>query len=178
MTSVRAALWAVSPRAAPCHRTPVQVVSVESFAQSRRSRARSRNHSSPRPNQARRCNSLRQNRLVTGQVSRPPPGRFQWPLTPAAAETTSAMTNTASPTGALPRYLQLIRKESQLRQDQADQLSREVRRINQGRQGRHGAVGERITDNTLIRVAVDLLLARAGELNGTTEDALRQSVGL
>jgi len=88
------------------------------------------------------------------------------------------MTNTASPTGALPRYLQLIRKESQLRQDQADQLSREVRRINQGRQGRHGAVGERITDNTLIRVAVDLLLARAGELNGTTEDSLRQSVGL
>jgi len=97
---------------------------------------------------------------------------------PADAETTSATMNTASPTAALPRYLQLIRKESRLRQDQADQLSREVRRINQGRQGRHGAVGERITDNTLIRVAVDLLLARAGELNGTTEDALRQSVGL
>lgn len=37
-------------------------------------------------------------------------------------------------------------------------------------------MGERITDNTLIRVAVDLLLARAGELNGTTEDSLRQSV--
>jgi len=104
---------------------------------------------------------------------------MQQPTTePAAAEATSATTNTASSTGALPRYLQLIRKESRLRQDQADQLSREVRRINQGRQGRHGAVGERITDNTLIRVAVDLLLARAGELNGTTEDSLRQSVGL
>jgi len=104
---------------------------------------------------------------------------MQQPTTePGAAEITSATTNTASPSAALPRYLQLIRKESRLRQDQADQLSREVRRINQGRQGRHGAVGERITDNTLIRVAVDLLLARAGELNGTTEDALRQSVGL
>ena len=97
---------------------------------------------------------------------------------PAGAQTASATMNTAPPTGALPRYLQLIRKESRLRQDQADQLSREVRRINQSRQGRHGAVGERITDNTLIRVAVDLLLARAEQLNGTTEDALRHSVGL
>jgi len=97
---------------------------------------------------------------------------------PADAETASATTTTASLNAGLPRYLQLIRKESRLRQDQADQLSREVRRINQSRQSRHGPVGERITDNTLIRVAVDLLLARAAELNGTTEDALRQSVGL
>jgi len=97
---------------------------------------------------------------------------------PADAETVSAMTNTPSLNAALPRYLQLIRKESRLRQDQADRLSREVRRINQSRQSRHGPVGERITDNTLIRVAVDLLLARAEELNGTTEDALRRSVGL
>ena len=97
---------------------------------------------------------------------------------PANAETASATTNTTSLNAALPRYLQLIRKESRLRQDQADRLSREVRRINQSRQSRNGPVGERITDNTLIRVAVDLLLARAEELNGTTEDALRQSVGL
>jgi len=97
---------------------------------------------------------------------------------PADGETVSAMTNTPSLNAALPRYLQLIRKESRLRQDQADRLSREVRRINQSRQSRHGPVGERITDNTLIRVAVDLLLARAEELNGTTEDALRRSVGL
>lgn len=104
---------------------------------------------------------------------------LQQPTTePAAGERPSETTNAPLPTAALPRYLQLIRKESRLRQDQADELSREVRRINQGRQGRHGAVGERITDNTLIRVAVDLLLARTGELHGTTEDELRHSVGL
>ncbi len=97
---------------------------------------------------------------------------------PANAETANSTTKTTLLNVALPRYLQLIRKESRLRQDQADRLSREVRRINQSRQSRHGPVGERITDNTLIRVAVDLLLARAEELNGTTEDALRQSVGL
>jgi hypothetical protein len=35
---------------------------------------------------------------------------------------------------------------------------------------------ERITENTLIRVAVDLLLARARKLHGLTEDELRKSV--
>ncbi len=35
---------------------------------------------------------------------------------------------------------------------------------------------ERITENTLIRVAIDLLLAHADELRGSTEDELRESV--
>ena len=39
-----------------------------------------------------------------------------------------------------------------------------------------GGEGERITENTLIRVAVDVLLGRAGRLRGTTEDELRKSV--
>jgi hypothetical protein len=39
-----------------------------------------------------------------------------------------------------------------------------------------GGEGERITENTLIRVAVDMLLGRAGKLRGTTEDELRKSV--
>jgi len=145
----------------------------------------SRRSMPPAPSTSRLRRELRAVPEVASAITQPlkpasEPGKpMQQPTTePAAAESASATTNTASLTGALPRYLQLIRKESRLRQDQADQLSREVRRINQGRQGRHGAVGERITDNTLIRVAVDLLLARAGELNGTTEDALRQSVGL
>jgi len=37
---------------------------------------------------------------------------------------------------------------------------------------------DRITDNTLIRVAVDLLLSRAGDLTGGDESLLRKSVGL
>jgi len=144
----------------------------------------SRRSMPPDPSTSRLRRELRAVPEVASAITQPlkpasEPSEPQQPTTePAAAEITSATMNTASPPAALPRYLQLIRKESRLRQDQADELSREVRRINQGRQGRHGAVGERITDNTLIRVAVDLLLARVGELNGTTEDALRQSVGL
>ena len=38
--------------------------------------------------------------------------------------------------------------------------------------------GERITENTLVRLAVDLLLANAGQLEGSTEDELRRSLGL
>jgi hypothetical protein len=76
----------------------------------------------------------------------------------------------------LPRYLQLTRKEARIRKDQANQLAEQVRRLNQARVYREGTVGERITDNTLIRVAVDLLLARVDSLSGSTEDELRNSV--
>lgn len=77
---------------------------------------------------------------------------------------------------ALPRYLRLTRKEARIREDQADRLAAEVRRLNQARKHRTGPVGERITDNTLIRVALDLLLADTARLSGTTEDELRNSV--
>ena len=73
-----------------------------------------------------------------------------------------------------PRYLQLERKELRIRVDQADELARLTRRINRSRQG----AGERITDNTLIRVAVDLLLERSAHIAGTTEDELRKSLTL
>lgn len=73
-----------------------------------------------------------------------------------------------------PRYLTLARKEARIRDDQADQLSTLTRQLNKKR----GGAGERITDNTLIRVAVDLLLQQADTLGGTTETELRKSVGL
>ena len=73
-----------------------------------------------------------------------------------------------------PRYLALTRKEARFTDDQLDELSALTRQLNKTRQGR----GERITDNTLIRVAVDLLLQRADELAGHDENELRQSVGL
>ncbi|MGH3223058.1 MAG: hypothetical protein ACRDPY_30945 [Streptosporangiaceae bacterium] len=49
-------------------------------------------------------------------------------------------------------------------------------RLRRGLNRQRGGEGERITENTLIRVAVDLLLARAGDLRGGTEDELRDSV--
>jgi hypothetical protein len=71
-----------------------------------------------------------------------------------------------------PKWQRLERKELRLRADQLDELARIRRTLNRQR----GGEGERITENTLIRVAVDMLLGRAGKLRGTTEDELRKSV--
>jgi hypothetical protein len=61
----------------------------------------------------------------------------------------------------------LERKELRIRTDQLGELTKLRGALNQRREGK----GERITENTLIRVAVDMLLDAAGELRGTTEDA-------
>jgi hypothetical protein len=73
-----------------------------------------------------------------------------------------------------PKYKQLDRKELLIWPDQITDLGLLSRRLNRAR----GGAGERLTQNTLIRVAVALLLARQGELRGTTEEELRQSLGL
>lgn len=72
------------------------------------------------------------------------------------------------------RYDRLERKETRLRPDQYSSLSELSRSLNRQRHGR----GERITENTLIRVAIDLLLTRESELAGVTEAELRISLGL
>ena len=72
----------------------------------------------------------------------------------------------------IPKWKGLERKELRLRADQLDELARLRRTLNRQRAGD----GERITENTLIRVAVDVLLTRSGRLRGTTEDELRKSV--
>jgi hypothetical protein len=66
----------------------------------------------------------------------------------------------ASPPGErpLPPYLTYVRKECRLRPDQLDALTALARRLNRERKRK----GERITENTLIRWAVDLLLERFG----------------
>jgi len=69
---------------------------------------------------------------------------------------------------ALPKYLQLERKDTRLRADQLDALSRLARRLQ-----RTGGRTERITENTLIRVAVDMLLAAGDTLAGRDEEELR-----
>lgn len=71
-----------------------------------------------------------------------------------------------------PKYQQLARVEARLWPQQQDEL-RQVRRAVLAQRT---VKDERITDNTLLRVAVDLLLAHAEELAGDTEEELRASV--
>ena len=77
-------------------------------------------------------------------------------------------------TNEVPKYLTLVRKEARLREDQLDNLTSLTRALNRKRKG----TGERITENTLIRIAVDLLLNKSDELKGITEQELRESVSL
>lgn len=71
-----------------------------------------------------------------------------------------------------PRYLEMQRVDGRIRPDQSEDLAALRRRILRGRADR----SERITDNTLLRVAVDLLLARVPELVGDTEDEMAASL--
>lgn len=101
------------------------------------------------------------------------------PQAPVAARPVRAAAREKAPVeatevGGGAHYLTFVRKETRLRADQMDILAAKVRQIN--RHKKDG--GERITDNTLIRIAVDLLLARADKLAGSTEDELRNSVSL
>ena len=82
--------------------------------------------------------------------------------------------STDLPPPGTPKYLTLERKDTRLRPGQLEELGKVTRKLNRRRKG----AGERITDNTLIRLGVDLVLARAGDLVGCTEEELRQSLGL
>jgi hypothetical protein len=63
----------------------------------------------------------------------------------------------------LPNYLTLVRKETRLRASQLEQLTILARKLNKQRQGK----GDRITENTLIRLAIDTLLNICSKLNST-----------
>lgn len=78
------------------------------------------------------------------------------------------------PAASTALFEDLVRKECRFRDDQLEDLSRSARRLQRTRL----APGPRITDNTLIRVAVDLLMSRADELQGSTEAEIRASLGL
>src|SRR3954453_6867376 len=73
---------------------------------------------------------------------------------------------------AVPKYLTLLRKEARLREDQALALARLSRQLN--RQKRKS--GERITENTLIRVAVDILLSQEDQIWGATEEEIKEAL--
>lgn len=75
----------------------------------------------------------------------------------------------------VPKYLALERKEARLRGDQVDSLASLARRVNRQKPSRGG---ERITENTLIRVAVDWLLSQEDYVGGSTEEEIRQGLGV
>jgi len=117
----------------------------------------------------------------------PPPAEVQTPeqQTPGEAEQGGRRrrpqervavppARTPAPTPRLPKYLRLERKELLIWPDQITNLSILARVLNRNR----GGAGERITTNTLIRVAAALLLSRSQDLAGTTEEELRRSLGL
>ena len=79
-----------------------------------------------------------------------------------------------APVESVPPYLRYERKEARLRTDQLTDLTLRARQLNKTKD----TDSDRITDNTLIRIAVDLLLSRADELTGGDEAALRKSLGI
>ena len=79
-----------------------------------------------------------------------------------------------SKTDEVPKFQTFARKEARLREEQLDDLTSLTRSLNRKRKGS----GERITENTLIRIAVDLLMNQSDKLEGTTEEELSASVGL
>lgn len=72
----------------------------------------------------------------------------------------------------VPMFAQLARKDARIRDDQVAALAALADAVMRRRRFK----AERITENTLIRIAIDLLLAHADRLRGSTEDELLNSV--
>lgn len=72
----------------------------------------------------------------------------------------------------VPKFLRLTRKETRVREDQYAELTELARSLMRDRI----STRERITENTLIRVAIDLLFTHREQLRGSDEDELRRSV--
>ena len=98
------------------------------------------------------------------------PARATVPPMPATAVPSEPVTPSAE--NLTPTYLRYVRKETRLREDQQNRLTLEARRLNRAKKNR----GARITENSLIRIAVDLLLAQIGDAAGDDEDAIRKSM--
>jgi len=118
-----------------------------------------------------------------GPMPAPPPrtGRPPSPILPGTESRTAVVTDlqssevTESVSTGQPKFRRLQRKETLIWPEQLERLTTLQRALNRKRPR---GEGERITENTLIRVAIDLLLSREAELAGTNEDELRLSVGL
>lgn len=142
----------------------------------------------PQPLGSRRTVSTLAGATAPEVTERPPAAPEQPAPTPAPRKATNGPQRAAqrqptpvpAPAGDRLRYDEMERKEARLREDQVAELNRLARQLaRSARRARPaGATGERITDNTLIRVAIDLLLSKAGQLRGGSEEALRRSLGL
>ena len=111
---------------------------------------------------------VRSTEVQTPEADRPKGGRR------VRAQPAVLAARTRPEVPGLPKYLRLERKELLIWPDQITNLSILARVLNRNR----GGAGERITTNTLIRVAAALLLSRSQDLAGTTEEELRRSLGL
>jgi len=98
------------------------------------------------------------------------------PRTPKPPKTVTQPRSSATKPASesVPPYLRFERKEARLRTDQLTDLTLRARQLNKTK----NAGADRITDNTLIRIAVDLLLSRSDELSGGDEATLRKSLGI
>ncbi|MFN4073760.1 MAG: ATPase [Thermus sp.] len=91
------------------------------------------------------------------------------PQAEAASPDTPTQEAPETPPPHTPKYLTYVRKECRLRPDQLDALTALARKLNRERKGK----GERITENTLIRWAVDFYLkniSESGYLAGRNND--------
>ncbi|WP_211096869.1 hypothetical protein [Arthrobacter echini] len=93
---------------------------------------------------------------------------------PQPEKSAGERTTAAEPKAAKkPSWEEMDRKEVRVYGDQVLALTTLRMKINKGKKG-----PERITDNTLIRTAIDLLLQHQDELGGVTENEIRASCGL
>jgi hypothetical protein len=104
---------------------------------------------------------------IRGQQAVVEEGEALEPMTPPALEpeieTLEPVTTQAS-RSKKPRYLTFVKKHVGLTEGQRQGLTSAARRISHAKRG-----GERITDDTLIRVAVTVLLEFGGRLEGKSE---------
>jgi hypothetical protein len=91
----------------------------------------------------------------------------------ATVRPTHGPSREVAPALLLPKYLALQRKEARLRGDQVDALASLARRMNRAKADKGG---ERITENTLIRVAVDWLLSRDEPVGASSEEEIRRGL--
>lgn len=111
----------------------------------------------------------------------PTPTTDAEPPAPAAAPTPIQTKAVAKPRKAPPaaaaegpRWTNFEARSTRLREDQVDALADLGRRLKNNRINKT----ERITESTLVRIAVDLLLAEQHRLVGDTEAELTASLGV
>lgn len=108
--------------------------------------------------------------IIGKQVETVPVPDTKAPIKPAE----QAKPAPSAPDADVPKWLTFEPKPTRQRRDQLDWIEAKRKELNALR----GRAGERLTDNTLIRVAIDLLIVNGERLQGTTEAELRASLGI